>query len=729
LRWEPNQRSYCMNAELDPTASSPRTNRLATATSPYLRAHASNPVEWYPWGDEAVQRARQEDKPIFLSIGYSTCHWCHVMAKESFEDPETAAILNRYFVPVKVDREERPDVDLIYMGWVQATTGQGGWPLHVWLTPEGTPFFGGTYFPPEDRWGLPSFRRLLLRLAELWIHDRARLRAAAKEMRESVQSSLPVSGVLPEAKSLLENAVQQLARVFDPRHGGFGHAPKFPQPVLLELLWRSAAHTGARAPRHMALATLDAIARGGIHDHLGGGFHRYSVDERWQVPHFEKMLDDQAQLAMAFLRAYQVQRTPRWASVARRIFEYVRRRLTGPEGRFYGAEDADSPRPDRPSEHGEGAVYLWTFEEVVSVLEAEEAACVVRRFGIRPEGNIPPRCDPHGELTGRNVLAEQASVEQIAQELGWSPEVVQARLEAALQKLFERRQQRPQPAVDDATVLSSSSLMISAFVMGAQVLGDDTAQEAAERAAHFIETQMTDPTSGVPWRYYAQGRAHTPPVASDLAFWIQACLDLYELDFDVSHLRRALQLQSELDRRFAAPNGAYYDTPPDDPLLPWPVQQFADGARPSANGVAARNLIRLSRLLNDPQLEQRALRIVSAASDLLREHPSAAAALLDTLDMAQRPPRFVVVRGRIRDPDTRAWLREVYVRWIPDRTLMLADGGEAHAGLAIPAEWLREIDMTSEGPRGWICEHAACQPPARTLDEWREQLDTLAVRG
>ncbi len=381
------------------------TNALIDEKSPYLRQHAQNPVAWLPWGEAAFEKARKEDKPIFLSVGYSTCHWCHVMAHESFEDEGVAEILNRDFVPVKVDREERPDVDRIYMLFVQASTGSGGWPMSVWLTPELKPFFGGTYFPPDSRYGRPGFRDVLQHLARAWQQEREKVEGSStqvvEQLRSIANSASAGTGPGPE---LFDAAFWQFRRMFDSKWGGFGNAPKFPRPVVLNYLLRYYSAKNNPEALDMVTATLRGMAAGGMHDHLGGGFHRYSVDERWFVPHFEKMLYDQAQLAVAYLEAYQVTHEPKFAATARDIFSYVMRDLTDPSGGFYSAEDADSPDPEDPSHSGEGAFYIWKKEEIERLLGERDAAVFCARFGVRDEGNVEQ--DPHGEFTGRNILYE-----------------------------------------------------------------------------------------------------------------------------------------------------------------------------------------------------------------------------------------------------------------------------------------------------------------------------------
>ncbi|MGA8025569.1 MAG: thioredoxin domain-containing protein, partial [Bryobacteraceae bacterium] len=427
------------------------TNALIHEKSPYLRQHANNPVDWLAWGEAAFEKARDEDKPIFLSIGYSTCHWCHVMAHESFEDEGVAEILNREFVPIKVDREERPDVDRIYMLFVQATSGSGGWPMSVWLTPELKPFFGGTYFPPDSRYGRPGFRDLLQHLARAWKQERGRVEESSSQVAEQLRAmaSSAKSSLRPD-RELFESAFWQFRRMFDSRWGGFGGAPKFPRPVVLNYLLRRYALEKSEEALEMVTKTLHAMAAGGMHDQLGGGFHRYSVDERWFVPHFEKMLYDQAQLAISYLEAYQITRDENLAAIARDIFSYVLRDLTDPSGAFYSAEDADSPDPENPAHSGEGAFYVWKKSEIEALLGKEDAAAFCAALGVEAEGNVAQ--DPHGEFSGRNILYRAGGDESGDEEESSNALVRWKRI------LLEARSKRPRPHLDRKILTSWNSL-------------------------------------------------------------------------------------------------------------------------------------------------------------------------------------------------------------------------------------------------------------------------------
>ncbi len=449
-------------------------NRLIHEKSPYLLQHAHNPVDWFPWGEEAFAKARSEDKPIFLSVGYSTCHWCHVMERESFEKDDIARVLNEFFVPVKVDREERPDVDRVYMLFVQASTGSGGWPMSVWLTPDARPFYGGTYFPPDNRYGRPGFRAVLESLARSWRGDRARIEQTSNQVveqlrqyslaggHESASGAEPVGGLGPEdGRKALDSAYFTLRRSFDSKLGGFGGAPKFPRPSIHNFLLRYFAAQKSEEALDMVLATLGAMSRGGMCDQLGGGYHRYSVDEHWFVPHFEKMLYDQAQLAVSFLEAFQITREPVLADAARDIFTYVLRDLAAPEGGLYSAEDADSLiDPVHSHEKGEGAFYIWTAAELRGALGERDAAVFAYRFGVQEVGNVDE--DPHGEFTGRNILYQAHTVRDTAVHAGLSEDQCQEILERARVILMEIRSRRPRPHLDDKILTGWNSMMISA---------------------------------------------------------------------------------------------------------------------------------------------------------------------------------------------------------------------------------------------------------------------------
>jgi len=556
-------------------------NRLAAEKSPYLRQHADNPVHWQPWGEAALAQAKAEQKPIFLSIGYSTCHWCHVMAHESFENPAVAAVLNQDFVPIKVDREERPDLDRIYMAYVQQTTGHGGWPMSVWLTPEGKPFFGGTYFSPDDRQGRAGFVTVLRAITRHWVEQRAKILKGADEVVSGLQRASLVSGqsegrdeptpavpLFEVAEQAFEQGYHYFKDAHDEQWGGFGGAPKFPRASVINFLFRSAALQGGesafgREAVHLATHTLQKMAEGGLHDHVGGGFHRYSVDEKWFVPHFEKMLYDQAQMAVNYLEAKQATGQEAFAWVARGIFAYVGRDLSSPTGGFYSAEDADSAvvlpaghaDAATKSAHLEGAFYVWSQAEIIQEL-ADDAPFFCAHYGIKDGGNVAH--DPHGEFSGKNVLMQQQSLALTARAFQLEVGAASEKLLRCLEKLRGARGRRPRPSLDDKIITAWNGLMISAFAKGHQVLGgawsaqpeDALYLQAATRAAEFIERELYDAATGVLYRSWREGRSDIAGFAEDYAYLIQGLLDLYEAGFELRWLRWAKKLQAKMDQLF-----------------------------------------------------------------------------------------------------------------------------------------------------------------------------------
>ncbi|MDD5201357.1 MAG: thioredoxin domain-containing protein [Terrimicrobiaceae bacterium] len=661
-------------------------NRLAAATSPYLLQHAENPVAWHEWGGEAFALARQKNRPVFLSIGYSTCHWCHVMAHESFENPEVAAVLNEYFVSIKVDREERPDIDRLYMAFVQATTGSGGWPMSVWLTPNAEPFFGGTYFPPADCHGRPGFVTVLERIAELWAREPERVLAQGADVIASLrETSAAPAGAEPPDASPLRAGCEAFAGVYDPVDGGFGGGPKFPRPSVFNFLLR------IEKPRalEMTLHTLRRMAAGGVRDHLGGGFHRYSVDGGWRVPHFEKMLYDQAQLAGSHLDAWQITNDPHFADIVRETLGYVSRRLTHPRGGFFSAEDADSLFEHGKPEHGEGAFYVWSHEEIARHLDAESAAIFCRHYGVEPGGNVDPSADPHHEFTGRNILFER--------EPAGSESLAKSR---AL--LAEVRDQRPRPHLDDKILTAWNGLMISAFARAGAVLDDEGFLAAAGRAAAFIRSELFDEKSGELLRTWRDGRAAIRAFAEDYAFLIQGLLDLYEAGFDSAWLSWAIELQGMQDKLFfdqAA--GSYLGSAEGDPLVPLRLRDDYDGAEPSANSIAARNLLRLGWLLHDDAFVGRARRVVGSFATILRRMPSAVPQMLCALDMLLAPPRQCVIAGGRGAADTAALARALHRKFEPNRVILFA--GDTAAS--------REMKPIGGRAALYVCEDFACRAP------------------
>jgi uncharacterized protein len=523
------------------------TNRLANEKSPYLLQHAHNPVDWYAWGPEAFEKARTANKPIFLSVGYSTCHWCHVMERESFENEELAKILNRDFVSIKVDREERPDVDRIYMMFVQATTGSGGWPMSVWLTPDLKPFYGGTYFPPDNRWGRPGFRSVLEQLAEAWRTDRDKIVQSGSDIIEELEKHLEPGPASRPDEMMLESAYLQFRRAFDTRYGGFGSAPKFPRGVAYNFLFRYTDRTKNEEAADMVLFTLREMAKGGMNDQLGGGFHRYSVDARWFVPHFEKMLYDQAQLAISYLEGYQISGDEKLANVARDILDYVLREMTDSRGGFYSAEDADSViDPSKGDEKGEGAFYIWTRTEIDEILGEPAGEWFSYIYGVEKDGNVIE--DPHGEFTGRNILYQRRTIEEAARFFHTGETDISAALNDARGKLLAARAKRVRPHLDDKVLTAWNGLMISAFAKAGFILQTDSYLDAAKKAADFILSDMV--RDGILLRRWRNGDAAIPGFLDDYAFFVQGLLDLYEATFMAGYLEEARRLTAKMRELF-----------------------------------------------------------------------------------------------------------------------------------------------------------------------------------
>jgi uncharacterized protein YyaL (SSP411 family) len=696
-------------------------NRLLHEKSPYLLQHAHNPVNWYPWGEEAFEAARQADKPIFLSIGYSTCHWCHVMERESFENEQIAAILNKYFVAIKVDREERPDVDRIYMAYVQATTGGGGWPMSVWLTPDLKPFLGGTYFPPENRYGRAGFPVLLERVAEAWKSDREKILHSSREVvahLEQAADVTPSGGLEPNA---LQSGFLQFRRAFDSKLGGFGGAPKFPRPVTLNFLLRYAARAQNNEARDMALATLRAMAKGGMHDQLGGGFHRYSVDDRWFVPHFEKMLYDQAQLATSYLEAYQITHEAVFALVARRILDYVLRDMTDKDGGFYSAEDADSViDPAHPEVKGEGAFYVWTREEIDRIAGEPAATWFCYRYGVGPHGNVEN--DPHEEFAGKNILFEAHSLEETAQRFGEPIETVDKDLKRAAEHLLAERGKRIRPHLDDKVLTAWNGLMISAFAKAGAVLDEPRYGAAAARAAEFILQRMYDGKTGTLLRRYRQGDAAIPGFLDDYALFTQALLDLYETQFDVRHLQTAVTLTEKQRQLFEdAEHGGFFSTAPGDKSLLIRMKEDYDGAEPSGNSIAALNLLRLAQMTDRQEFRHSAEKTLEAFASRIQGIPSAVPQMLVAYGFSLTKPKQIILVGEPSAPSTKEMLRVVEGQFLPDRIILFVDG----ASREILARYLPAVETMTAGDgqtTAYVCENYTCKLPTADAAKFRELL-------
>ena len=693
-------------------------NRLSNEKSPYLLQHAGNPVDWFPWGTEAFEKARREDKPIFLSIGYSTCHWCHVMERESFENGQIAELLNRDYVAIKVDREERPDIDRIYMTFVQATGGSGGWPMSVWLTPELQPFFGGTYFPPETRWGHPGFGSILGQIAAAWRTDREQIvRSAADVVAQLAEHVTVEPGRVASIDTrTLDSGFFVFRRGFDTELGGFGGAPKFPRPSVHNFLLRYYARTKNREALDMVLLTLREMAKGGMNDQLGGGFHRYSVDQRWFVPHFEKMLYDQAQLAISYLEAFQITADPQYAQTARRTLDYVLRDMTGAAGGFYSAEDADSViDPEEPEEKGEGAFYIWRAEEIRRHVEPPQAEWFCYRYGVADDGNVAS--DPQGEFTGRNILYQAMTVEETAQQFGRPVEEVREGLRRAEGILLEERSKRIRPHLDDKILTSWNGLMISAFALGGAVLGDARYAVAARRAAEFLIATMYDASSGVLLRRYRAGAAAIPGFLDDYAMLAQGLLDLYEAQFDLGHLELAILLTEKQRELFEDPaNGGFFSSAEGDASLLLRVKDDYDGAEPSGNSVVAMNLLRLSQMANRADFRQSAERTLAAFEPRLGAAVMALPQMLAACEYLLSEPRQIVIVGEKDGADTRALLDALHSRFVPDRIVLLVDSAETRRVLSAGIPAVASMETAGGRASAYVCRNYTCQLPVSEPD-------------
>jgi uncharacterized protein YyaL (SSP411 family) len=713
------------------------TNRLAAEKSPYLLQHAHNPVDWFPWGEAAFSKARAEGKPIFLSIGYSTCHWCHVMERESFEVEAVGQFLNTHFVSIKVDREERPDVDKIYMTYVQATTGAGGWPMSVFLTPELKPFFGGTYFPPEPRHGRPSFLQLLERIAQLWRERRGDLELSAEQTHAQLaeamtaqsgkdreardESGPPPVGSYQDVEAVLRAAGEAFKGLYDPQHGGFGRAPKFPQPSQPQFLLRYAHRFGDEAARNMVLHTCERMAAGGIHDQLGGGFARYSVDAEWLVPHFEKMLYDNAQLVQLYLDAHLLA-TEHWsdgvvekgsdegdkatalqhsgfpfAAVVRSTLDYVLRDMTHPDGGFFSAEDADS-------EGHEGKFYCWTWDELSSLLTVEEFNVVVRHFGITRQGNFVDHSHPQ-PLSGQNVLSV------VEPEL--SPDDSRL-LASARAKMIEARAKRIRPHLDDKVLASWNGLMLGAFARAYAVLGDETYRQAAERNLAFLQSKLWDAPSKTLYHRWRDGERDSVQLLDAYAFLLSGVIELYEATLEPAHLEFALALAEAMMARFHdAKQGGFWQSADGATDLILRIKDDYDGAEPAGNSVATLALLKLAAITGQTDFRMAAEQALSAATAKLQQAPQAVPYLLQALDYWLDEPHRVVVAGEPAGAGFTALLQAAHSVYQPNKVVLGNRGPVEEFARTLPAQ---------SGATVYLCAGQTCQPPTADSSEVRKGL-------
>ncbi|GAB2220281.1 hypothetical protein Drorol1_Dr00007925 [Drosera rotundifolia] len=727
-----------------------RSNRLGAEHSPYLLQHAHNPVNWYPWGEEAFQEAKKRDVPIFLSIGYSTCHWCHVMEVESFENEEVAKLLNDGFVSIKVDREERPDVDKVYMTYVQALYGGGGWPLSVFLSPDLKPLMGGTYFPPDDKYGRPGFKTVLRKVKEAWAVKKTELvksGAFAIEQLSEALSTKAGSGTIAAGvpQLALHSCAKQLAENYDPAHGGFGSPPKFPRPVEMQLMLYhskrvqdSGKQDKANEGFQMVYFTLQCMAWGGIHDHVGGGFHRYSVDECWHVPHFEKMLYDQGQLANVYLDAFAIGKDVRFSSVAQDILDYLRRDMIGPSGEIFSAEDADSAESEDSTRKKEGAFYVWSSKEVDEIL-GEHATLFKEHYYIKPSGNcdLSRMSDPHNEFKGKNVLIERNSTEAIASKLGLPVHEYLEILGVCRRKLFDARSKRPRPHLDDKVIVSWNGLAISSFARASQILKgepDDTKYYfpvsgckpeeyigVAEKAASFIRANLYNEEINRLLHSFRKGPSKAPGFLDDYAFLISGLLDLYEFGGATTWLSWAARLQDAQDELFMdKTGGGYFNTPGEDPSVLLRVKEDHDGAEPSGNSVSVINLVRLASIFSGSRFQcykQNAEHLLAAFETRLKDMAIAVPLMCCAADMLTIPSRKqVVLVGRRDSEELQEMLAAAHASYDPNKTVIHIDPEDA-GDMKFWEESNRNIalmaknNFTSDKVVALVCQDFTCSPP------------------
>ncbi|NLZ28328.1 MAG: thioredoxin domain-containing protein [Firmicutes bacterium] len=689
--------------------SAKQTNRLINEKSPYLLQHARNPVDWYPWGEEAFNRARDEDKLIFLSIGYSTCHWCHVMEKESFADPAVARLLNHDFVSIKLDREERPDLDNYFMGVCQMLTGQGGWPLTIIMTPYKKPFFAGTYFPRDSRHGLAGLLTLLPKLSQLWKEERSRVLESGEELCEMIReihgTSADMGHELP-GMDLLTDAFGKLAEIYDCHYGGFGHSPKFPLPQNLMFLLRFWRRSGEKKALDMVTGTLDFMIRGGIFDQLGFGFHRYSTDQEWLVPHFEKMLYDQALMALVYLEAYQVTADGRYSEAAGHILDYALRDLISPDGAFFAAEDADS-------DGEEGAFYVWTPAEIKRILGEERGCLFSAYYGVTAEGNF---------VHGKSVLHRRHEVEDFARRKAMNVDAMKAFLEDSRAQLLEGRSRRERPFRDEKIIAAWNGLIIAALAKAAVVLNDRSLARIATAAVRFIEQHMFT-VEGRLLRCYRKGEAAVPAFLDDYAFLVWGLIELYQATFEAGHLRLALSLNEDMLDLFSGDDdgGLNFAADREEEFL-YTKADAQDGALPSGNSVAALNLLKLGRLCREPRFEKRGESIIRAFSGDAGHSPTAFTFLLSALDLAHASPEDVIISGREDAAETSAFLEIVQSGFNPQRTVHLyrnENGGEQIRDLC---PFLAGMECDGDPARAFVCHERRCLPPVKEASALRDLL-------
>ncbi len=699
----------------------PKPNKLISEKSPYLLQHACNPVEWYPWGDEAFQKAKVEDKPIFLSIGYSTCYWCHVMEREVFEKESIAGEMNRMYVNIKVDREERPDVDRVYMSALQAMTGSGGWPMSMFLTPELKPFYGATYVPPTSKYGLPGFEDLITQLYDAWHNRRDEVLDSGNKIIEHIREASQNKIKAGELNNdLLLKGAQQFKNGFDEEYGGFGGAPKFPRPPGINFLLRAYYRFGDSESLQMVIRTLLQMARGGMYDHLGGGFHRYSVDRYWRVPHFEKMLYDQAQLAVNYLEAYQITGDNYFAGVTADILNYVARDMISPEGGFYSAEDAESALSfDDLHYKEEGAYYVWSKNEIDELL-GEDSEIFCYYFGINEYGNAPQGSDPHSVFVNKNILFKAHTLSETSNEFERSTDEINRVIEECSKILDEARSKRPLPHKDDKILTSWNGLMISAFAKAYSVLNDPAYLERAEKAAEFVWDYLYHISLKQLLHRYRDGESKINASLDDYAFYIQALIDLYEASFNERYLSRAVELADIMINDFYDyDEGGFFDTPGIDKSILVQTKEDYDSAEPTGNSIGVICLLRLHALCGNDEYYNLAERSLRVFSGKMEKMPYAMPQMLIALDWYLHKPIQVVIAGKADDETTYRMKQELFKRYIPVKAVVSIDPAKA----AVSITFAKTVVQPSDKTTAYVCENFACKLPVNTVKEFAELLE------
>lgn len=685
----------------------PMSNRLANETSPYLLQHKDNPVNWYPWGEEALQKAKAENKPIFLSVGYSACHWCHVMEHESFENEATAAIMNEHFICIKVDREERPDIDEIYMNAVQMMTGQGGWPMSVFLTPDLKPFYGGTYYPPRDMYGRPGFPTVLNTLANAWKERKDEIVSSAEQLTEQIQHSFTIAGEDQDINiKTVDTGCQQVVSRFDKYFGGFGGAPKFPHSMDISLLLRYYHRAGKADVLHAIEFSLEKMALGGIYDQIGGGFHRYATDAKWLIPHFEKMLYDNALLAVTYTEAYQLTKKPLYEKTVRETLDYVLREMTSPEGGFYSSQDADS-------EGEEGKFFIWSPDEIYAVSGEEHGKIVCAYYDVTQAGNFEH---------GKSVLSIPKEEQTIAEQFSISVDELRKRIQDANQKLMAEREKRVKPGRDDKTLADWNGLMISAMAFAGNVFQEQRYKDAAVKACEFAASKLWNNESNRLWHTYKDGRAHTNGFLSDYANLAAGMLDTYEAVRDPKWLKMAVQLTDAMIANFwDETNGGFFYTGNDHETLIARTKNPMDNAVPSGNSTAAMVLLRLGEMTGNAEYKEKAHQTFSAFSALISQMPSAFTHTLSAMDFHLSSPKEIVLSAEDEE-DLQTFQQALFSRFMPNKVVIYntKQHRETVAELSAIVEGKQSIE---EKTTAYVCENFTCQLPVTAVDDFIQQLD------